>query len=931
MIKSSFRQLALISVASLGLTACSDTSSNSIGSTSTQFAAAEKAAENVDVTAYKALLPFEIFETSNGLRVILHQNNDNPIVNVSMIFDVGASDEPEGKSGFAHLYEHLLFRGTKNAPGEYFKYTNELGAKGTNGTTSQDKTDYYTTVPTGALERLLWLEGDRFTNAIESVDVVDVQTQIEVVKNEKGLQDNEPFSKAYYESIEALFPKGHPYDHSIIGSVEDLESATMEDVRSWYEEFYGARNAILVIAGDVDVKTAKPLVEKYFGQMAPGPEISQITRFDLVRPANTKQIVRDVAKESYLERTYLFPKVVDLESYTASTSAIGLRNSRNASLRQQLVEENKYATRTSLAVTEMDLLTVVQIEANPAEGVSLDELSGYLDTAVQTYLDVGLTQEEIDLGVSSYKRSIARVAESPVNVRTVLSSDYRRFGDPLRILKEYQWQSVIEPEMLKASASKWFSTGYHEIHYKGLLEAEPNKIAVDFSKPPKIAPTERIDIAKPAEFTLSNGVKVVHHQRKNTGFVEMVLAMPIGDEVVPKTEAYRLQAMAAISSDLKGMTWDEYAEQLILAGARTRNNYGSRFLDYTLSTTPDKLEDALDLWKLGIFGSLFDQAELEIERARQIESFDEFDRDEGFLAETFFYREVLGADNTENIDEMREFWTSVTREDLQATQEKWIKPEGAIIFVVGNVSQDELRTSLESTFSDWKGKRPRDTRPKPVYPKNTDQPRFILIDNPDSTQTKISATAMVDIPKGENPAEQIFNAIVGGGFTSRLNLNIREDKGWTYGINSSLSTYDTYSNFSISSDVTAEYTFDTITEIYAEFNEALTSNPVSQNEFAREMADTLSQFSTNLHTNSSIMFDYFEAYQDGHPYTYSNGFGDRIRDVTLNDVRSAGSRLVDLNSMTWLLHGNLSLFEDKLRAANLGTVEVYDLAGNRVR
>jgi len=238
-------------------------------------------------------LNFQKFTLDNGLTVIVHEDHKAPVVFVGVWYHVGSKDEPEGKSGFAHLFEHLMFNGTENYDFDYFKPLQEIGATGLNGTTWLDRTNYYQTVPTGGLDRTLWMESERMGHLLGAISQEKLDEQRDVVKNEKRQGDNRPYGMAEYLEAEGLFPKDHPYHHSTIGSMEDLSNASLADVKAWFKKYYGATNAVVVLAGDIDVKTAKMMMKKYFGDIGPGVPLSRMTSLVPDRTLNTAEVMYD--------------------------------------------------------------------------------------------------------------------------------------------------------------------------------------------------------------------------------------------------------------------------------------------------------------------------------------------------------------------------------------------------------------------------------------------------------------------------------------------------------------------------------------------------------------------------------------------------------------------------------------------------------------
>jgi zinc protease len=266
--------LPLLLATALVLPACATTTtatSDALAPAAGSGAPAVAAAAPVPELVERVDIPFQSFTLDNGLTVLVHEDRKAPVVAVSVWYNVGSKDEPKGKTGFAHLFEHLMFNGSENAPGDFFEPLQQIGATDYNGTTSFDRTNYFQTVPTAALERALFLESDRMGYLLGAVTQEKLDNQIGVVQNEKRQGDNRPGGLVWYRVLEEIFPEGHPYRHSPIGSMADLQSATLADVKQWFLDNYGPNNAVLVLAGDIDAASARPLVEKYFGAIKRGP------------------------------------------------------------------------------------------------------------------------------------------------------------------------------------------------------------------------------------------------------------------------------------------------------------------------------------------------------------------------------------------------------------------------------------------------------------------------------------------------------------------------------------------------------------------------------------------------------------------------------------------------------------------------------------
>ncbi|WP_197458255.1 pitrilysin family protein, partial [Erythrobacter sp. HI0077] len=292
-------------------------------------------------------IPFEKFTLDNGLDVIVHTDRKAPIVAVAVWYNVGSKDEPEGKSGFAHLFEHLMFNGSENAPQDYFQYLQEMGATDYNGTTNFDRTNYFQTVPRPALERALWLESDRMGYLLGAVTQQKLDNQRGVVQNEKRQGDNQPGGLVFYEIVKALFPAPHPYDHTPIGSMADLDSASMDDVRSWFRDKYGPNNATVVLAGDVSAEEARPLVEKYFGPIARGPVNDPAEAAIPELAEDVRTVMRDQVAAVSIDKYWTAPGITDRELTALTVGAQILGGLSSSRLDNTLVRDEQLAVSVS--------------------------------------------------------------------------------------------------------------------------------------------------------------------------------------------------------------------------------------------------------------------------------------------------------------------------------------------------------------------------------------------------------------------------------------------------------------------------------------------------------------------------------------------------------------------------------------------------------
>src|SRR5688572_11904669 len=323
----------------------------------------------VPVLVEQVAIPHQSFRLANGLTVLVHEDHKAPVVAVSTWYNVGSKDEPQGKTGFAHLFEHLMFNGSENLPGDFFEYLQQIGATDYNGTTHFDRTNYFQTVPTGALERALFMESDRMGYLLGAVTQGKLDNQRGVVQNEKRQGDNQPGGLVFYEILENLFPEGHPYRHSPIGSMADLDKASLQDVRNWFTNNYGPNNAVLVLAGDIDAATARPLVEKYFGEIARGPVNTPAAADVPTLSAPKSEVMKDRVAATTVSRFWPMPGLLDRQLVALDLGGSVLGGLASSRLDQILVREEKTAVSVSAGLYPMQRIGIFFAQATVKPGV----------------------------------------------------------------------------------------------------------------------------------------------------------------------------------------------------------------------------------------------------------------------------------------------------------------------------------------------------------------------------------------------------------------------------------------------------------------------------------------------------------------------------------------------------------------------------------
>jgi len=877
---------------------------------------------------YKALT------LDNGLRVIMHKDTSSPFVATAVHLHVGSKDEPEGKSGFAHLFEHLHFSGTPQNPGEYFNYLNEIGGANANGMTELDQTYYYQTVPKNSLERILWLEADRLENILAGITPEKLQTQIAVVKNEKSQGDNFPFAASMPHAVSALFPKGHPYHNPVIGSVEDLESASIADLETWHAQSYGARNIVLSLAGDIDYDETEALIRAHFSHLKPGPSVIQDKRRHVLRFENTHHEMTDVSPASQLVRNYALPPINNEDDFAAAIAAEILAGGENAPLYTSLVKEQKLATSVSVLVQYKQLATIVHIYATAEDGVALSDLAAATDEATRQYLIDGPEQEDIDRLYGSEESFILDSATSIGTKASMLAQGLMFNSNPHQALRRLAWYKTLTPAQIQSAAAEWLSGGYHDEYLIGAPAYTAAPASMAARTKPDIGPVPPLIIPEPETFTLSNGLKVALVRRENSPTVLMTLNAAGGWQTYTGEQQVvaRLAHDMLLSSGHSDMTRAEIADLRTKLGVYIEGRIGRLNTTYSMSATLPAFESSLDMWSAALTQPEFSAPDFETTLRQRQRALTQAIQDPKTIGQDITEGILLGSVDRLNLTERLDVLEGLKRGQILKHHVNAYQPGDSTLYVAGDFTVDELTPLLEKNLQKWTQTAP----PAPtafIAPSNQiTRPRFVLVNEENAAQTQITARRLTSIPYNDrDESHAIANLIFGGGFTSRLNMNLREDKGWTYGISSSIGNIGDMLSTSISASVTATETLNAIGEINAEITQLKSNRPISSTEIDEVVTSLEKSLALLVSDNLNLVSTLLENEVRQRPYNYQETSTDRFKALSEADIQAASQALFQTDNILWTLVGDTSVFEDALREMGIGDVEVYDISGKRLR
>ncbi len=884
-------------------------------------------------------IPFETFTLGNGLRVVVSTDRKAPVIAVGVWYGVGSRDEPTGKTGFAHLFEHLMFNGTEHYNNEYFEPLQAVGATDMNGTTSFDRTNYFQTVPNTALPLALWMESDRMGHLLGVVDQARLDEQRGVVQNEKRQGDNRPYGRVEYSMLAGLFPAGHPYSWSPIGSMQDLDAASLDDVRAWFRDHYGAANAVLALVGDVDVATARPLVEKYFGDIDPGPPVVRREAAVPIRAGNTRDTLRDRVPQARIYRAWAVPGYDSREAALLSLAAGVLGQGKSSRLYQALVNDKRIATDVAAYVDTNELASTLEIELTLADGKSLAEGARELDAQVAAFLASGPTSAELDrvrtVRYARFVRSTERVGGFSGKAVT-LAEGWLYADDPGFYRRELAWLREARPQDVTAVAREWLAHGYHQVDVAPLGRLSAGNEHADRSHLPAVDGTPELAFPASERATLGNGAKVVVARRAGAPLVEVLaqfgggfdtdLGGPLGRAAFTAgmlDEGTTTRSAAQISSE---------AERL---GAQLGTNASLETSDVRISALEPNLAPTLALMADVIRNPAFAPADLERVRGIWLAQIQQEKAQPTSLALRLVPAAIYGAGSAYGVpltgSGTAESIRGLTREDLVRFHRERIRPDNVTFYVVGDIDLAGATAALETAFRGWTAPSLPIPAPAAVTAPARAAPRLILVDRPNSPQSVIFAARATTPANAPTALPQIaMNSAFGGLFTSRINMNLREDKHWSYGVRSAFIDGKGPRLWYLAAPVQTDKTVESVAELRREVTELNGSRPLSAEEFERVRTQAVRALPGSFEQAANVLNAIAGAAAVDRPLDWSATLAQRYRALTLDDVRAAAREVVKPAELVWVVIGDRAKIEAGLRGLNIANVEVWDDDGRAV-
>ncbi len=911
--------------------------------------------------AAAAKLPYESFTLPNGLRVVVHTDRKAPIVAVNVWYHVGSKDEPAGRTGFAHLFEHLMFNGSENHPGEYFAPFELAGATDMNGTTNTDRTNYFQNVPTTALDMALWMESDRMGHMLGAIDQKTLDEQRGVVQNEKRQGENQPYGQVWEVMSREMYPKGHPYHHTVIGSMNDLNAATLDDVKNWFRAWYGPNNAVLVLAGDIDVATAKEKVTKYFGDIPAGPTLAQpkVDVAKLSREGRTE--MQDKVPQVMVRRVWNVAQTGHKDSDLLDLFSRVLGGSATSRLDRRLVYQDKLVDSVSTANYGAQLSGMFLINAMVKQGVDVAKVEAAIDEELQKLLKDGPSADELAQAKTATNGQVVRGMERIGGFggkADILAACTIFENNPGCLEESLATIDGATPASVQQAAQRWLGAPSHTFVVKpgeraALEEEASGKPAPwNFPKPdakfkttastvdrskgvPQVDDFPDLKFPALQRGKLANGSTVVLAQRHDIPVVQMSYEFKGGyasDGDKPGRATFAMGMLSEGAGDLDSLAFKARAESLgAQLGAGASLDGSSAYL----SALKPNLDASVALFADMLQKPAFNAQDIERIRAQRIAGIAQEKARPNAVAMRVLPPLLYGAGHPYATP----FTGSGTeaaiarlkRDDLLAYQREWLRPEQATLIVVGDTTLDEIVPVLNRHLGNWKGNGPV-AQPKALTQvARPAKARVYLIDQPGAVQANIMAGELV--PSTRDPGAvmlEMSNDILGGSFTSRLNMNLREDKHWSYGARTSLVGALGQRPWIASAPVQIYKTAESMLEMKREFTEYVGGKtPATQDEVTKVVNNDVRSQPGAYETARAVMGTIGGIVRYGRPDNWVEVRNSEVEAFTPAKANAAAKTLAPDN-LVWVVVGDLKQIEAPVRALNFGEVTILDADGKPV-
>ena len=899
----------------------------------------------IPVRAQQSAAPkieFEKYSLPNGLQVILHVDRKLPVVHVNQWFFVGSANERLGRSGFAHLFEHMMFQGSKNANKEYFEYVEAAGANllegGVNGTTNQDRTNYFATVPSGNLENLLWLESDRLATLPDVVDKAKFDNQVMVVQNERrqGLE-NQPYGRAFKLILQNLYPVGHPYNTDVIGEHTDLTSSTVDDVKDFFRTYYSPNNMSLVIAGDFDPAEAKRLVEKYFGPIPPGPALDRPAK--AVGQLNGEKVI-DVRDRVPLERTYFAwhtPAYFDPGDAELSLAASIMVDGLSARLTKALVYDRQLASGVSAFNSGQALAGNFTLFVTGRPGSNMSEIEQIVAAEIARLAKEGPTQVELDRAKTKWESGFISGLESigGFGGKSDRLNQYNTYlADPGRFEADLARHRNATIDGVKAAVDKYLNTKNRVlVRFRPEQSSKASNVALDRAKEPALGADRPFTAPAVKTAKLDNGVEVFVVEKPELPKVAVSVVTRAGSVSDPAGKSGVANMTARLMRrGTKTKTALQIDETMGDLGAGLGVGAARESSSATFQVLKRNLDPAMAIVADVIQNPSFAADEFDRDKKLVLDNLAQAANNPNAVASRVATMIAFGPDHPYGRPSggLPGTVTAITRDDLVAFHAANWKPGSSAIIFVGDITLADATASARKHFGSWTGGAAPAVTVAAIAPMPAG--KVYLIDRPGSAQTVVAHVLKgIERKSPDYYALNLANTVYGGGFGTRLNLNLREDKGYSYGVFAFPQFFSRAGAWIASGGVQTNKTKESTVEFLKELRYIAGEKPITEKEFATAKLTKIRGYAQQFEAYGRITGQIGELWIAGLPMSTLQAETDEIGKLQIAPVNAVAAKYAAVPGTSILLVGDLSKIEAGIRELNLGEVVILDVEGRPVK
>ena len=883
-------------------------------------------------------IDFEKYTLPNGLQVILHVDRKLPMVHVNSWYHVGSKNERVGRTGFAHLFEHMMFEGSKDANTKYFSFVEKAGANlfegGVNGTTNEDRTNYFESVPSGSLEYVLWLESDRMATLTDVLTKEKLDNERDIVKNERrqGLE-NQPYGRWYLLLQENVFPKDHPYAHTVIGSHEDLTAASVDDVKDFFHSYYTPNNLSLAITGDFDPADAKRLIEKYYGPIPPGPALDRPKHWV---PKLGAEKVLDVKDHVAQERTYFgwpSPAFFDVGDADLDLASLVLTDGLSSRLTKTLVYDKQLCSDVVSFQNSSEIAGAFVIWVTARPEASLADAEQIATEEVHRLAKDGPTDEELKRAKtkweSQYITGLERIGGFGGKADQLQL--YNTFlGDPNKFAADLERHRGVTAEGMRRTISEWLDTTNRVVVRFHPEESKANASAkIDRTTPPQLGTDKRFIAPEVKSAKLDNGMQIFVAERQDLPKVAVRFATHAGSVADPKGKegvaGLALEVMRRGTAGKKALEIDTTMGNL---GTSLEGRAGVESADLAFDALKRNIGPALAVLADVARNPTFPPEEVERVRQLTLAALAQAENDPNQISARLSSMLAYGREHPYGhpVNGVPAAVKAITRDDLVRFHDTYWKPSGSALIFVGNISLPEATKLAEENFGKWKGSAPavEIPAPKPIGPG-----KVFLVNRPDAAQTAVAL--ILPGPPRNSPdyyALSLANAVWGGAAGARLGMNLREEKGYSYGVFSFPALNSKYGMWRAFGGVQTNKTKESVVEFEKELKYIAGEKPISDKELTDARNNRVRGYAQQFESLSRVAGQIEGLWAFALPMTELQREPDELAKAPLDSVNAAAQKYAKPSGASLLLVGDASKIESGLRELNLGDIVQLDAEGN---